>query len=127
MINTELVQASIALMGDMEDAELEKFNPIIDSAIAAVCAVIKDDTDENDPRVIQLAAAKAYKAICCSASQADGVTSFTAGDVSVTQKADTFGNAESYYEMALNDCRALLGPEYVAEQAETNGFAFLGV
>lgn len=127
MINTELVRAGIALMGDMEDAELEKFGPIIDSAIAAVCAAIKDDTDENDPRVIQLAAAKAFKAICCSVSQADGITAFTAGDVSVTQKADTLGNAESYYEMALNDCRALLKPESVAEQAETNGFAFLGV
>ncbi len=126
MINTELVKASIVLMGDLEEDEVEKFSTVISSAVSATEAVIKADAD-NDPRVIQLAAAKAYYAICCAASQTDGITSFSAGDVSVTQKADTLSNAECYYEMALNDCRALLRPESVAQQAETNGFAFLGV
>ncbi|MDE7124218.1 MAG: hypothetical protein K2N83_01845 [Eubacterium sp.] len=127
MINTELVKASIMLMGDFEEDEIEKFSPVISSAVSATEAAIKEDADDNDPRVVQLAAAKAYHAICCSASQTDGITSFSAGDVSVTQKTDILSNAESYYEMALNDCRALLRPESVVQQAETNGFAFLGV
>ena len=127
MINTELVKAGILLMGDLEEDEVEKFSTVISSAVSATEAVIKENADDNDPRVIQLAAAKAYYAICCAASQTDGITSFSAGDVSVTQKADTLSNAKCYYEMALNDCRTLLKPESVAQQAETHGFAFLGV
>lgn len=118
MINKELVKESIMLMGDFEYGELEAYAPFIDAAVAAVWDVLKDGVDENDPRIIQLAAAKAYKSIILSATEADGFTSFSAGSISVTQKTDSLGNAEDLYAGALSDCSGLLSD---------SGFAFLGV
>ena len=118
MINKELVKESIMLMGDFELTELEPYDPFIDAAIAGVFETIKDGVDENDPRIIQLAAAKAYKSIALCASEGDGVTSFTAGSVSLTQDPDFLNNSEDYYENALADCSALIGDR---------NFAFLGV
>ena len=118
MINKELVKESIMLMGDFEYDELEAYEPFIDAAIAGVFEIIKDGVDENDPRIVQLAAAKAYKSIALCATESDGVTSFTAGSVSVTQNPDIFKNSEDYYANALADCSAL-----VSDQS----FAFLGV
>lgn len=118
MTNKELVKESIMLMGDFEQEELEVYAPFIDAAIAGVFEMIRDGVDENDPRIIQLAAAKAYKSIALCASESDGVTSFTAGSVSVTQDPELFSNAEDYYANALADCSAL-----VSDQS----FAFIGV
>ena len=118
MINKELVKESIMLMGDFEYEELEAYEPFIDAAIAGVFEMVKDGVDENDPRIVQLAAAKAYKSIALCASESDGVTSFTAGSVSVTQDPDAFDNSEDYYANALADCSSLISDQ---------GFAFLGV
>lgn len=118
MINKELVKESILLMGAFEPDELEAYGPFIDAAIAGVLEMIRDGVDENDPRIIQLAAAKAYKSIALCASESDGVTSFTAGSVSVTQDPDFLNNSEDYYANALADCSALVSDQ---------GFAFIGV
>ena len=118
MINKELVKESIMLMGGFEYGEVEAFLPFIDAAVAYVSDVLKDGVDENDPRVIQFAAAKAYKSIILSATEADGFTSFSAGSISVTQKTDSLGNAEDLYSAALSDCSGLISDF---------GFAFLGV
>ena len=118
MINKELGKESIMLMGDFEHDELNAYDPFIDAAIAGVFEMIKDGVDENDPRIIQLAAAKAYKSIALCALERDGITSFTAGSVSVTQDPDFLNNSEDYYTNALADCGALISDQ---------GFAFLGV
>ena len=65
MINTELVKAGILLMGDLEEDEVEKFSTVISSAVSATEAVIKENADDNDPRVIQLAAAKEIGRASC--------------------------------------------------------------
>ena len=118
MINIELVKESIMLMGDFEYEDLEAFSPFIEAAAASVFELVKDGADENDPRIVQLAAAKAYKSIALCASENDGVKAFTAGSVSVTLDPDALGNAEDYYACALADCSALISDQ---------GFAFLGV
>lgn len=118
MINKELVIKSVMLMGDFEAEELEAYELFIDAAIAGVSEIIKNGVDENDPRIIQLAAAKAYKSIALGASESDGVTSFTAGSVSVNLDTDFLNNSEEYYANALADCSALVSDQ---------GFAFLGV
>ena len=56
-------------MGDFTRNELEAYDPFIDASIACVFEMIKDGVDENDPRIIQLAAAKAYKSIALCASE----------------------------------------------------------
>ena len=118
MINKELVKESILLMGGFEQEELEAFEPFIEAAIAGVTGLITDETLENDPRIIQLAAARAYKSIALCSSESDGVKSFTAGSVSVMLDPDYLNNAEDHYRLALEACSALIGDQ---------GFAFLGV
>ena len=118
MINKELVKESIMLMGDFEPEELEAYDLFIDAAIAGVSEMIKDGVDENDPRIIQLAAAKAYRSIVLATAENDGIKSFTAGSVSVTMDKDSINNSEDYYANALADCSSLFGDQ---------GFAFLGV
>lgn len=80
--------------------------------------MIKDEGYENDPRLIQLAAAKAYYSIMCSAEFSGGVTSFKAGDVSVSERAGSVSGAERLLRFAMNDCKGLVRSEC---------FAFLGV
>lgn len=46
--------------------------------------LIRDNADENDIRILILCAAKLNFRLCSSASEEDEVTSFEAGDVSVS-------------------------------------------
>lgn len=124
-MDTELVKHSVAVMGGFDSDEIEKYSPFISAAVLQTEEQIKDDADENDFRIIQYAAARAYKAICCTAEKADRITSFTAGDVSLKQDADILGAAESCLNSAREACSAFIKPETSA--AYDNGFAFLGV
>ena len=60
MIDTELVKKTVALMGGFDNEEIEKYNQFISAASLSVSEFLNEDTDENDARIIQLAAAKAY-------------------------------------------------------------------
>lgn len=125
MIDTALVKKAAALMGGFDDEEIEKYNQFILAASLSVSELLGEDADENDARVIQLAAAKAYCSICRLAENADGITSFTAGEITIKQDADLSDFAEDVLNAALNDCKPLF--KSVSELDETNGFAFLGV
>lgn len=128
MIDTKLVKKSLALMGGFEEEELEKYQPFVECAVFAAGAMLSGEADENDPRIIQLAAAKAYKAICCTADMADGVLDFKAGDVSLREETDILSNAENICTLAEKDCLGLLKKEEEIEApAENDSFAFLGV
>lgn len=118
MINEKLVRAEIAVIGGFDDEELDHFKTIIASSIAAVSDLIQTAEYENDPRIISLAAARAYCSICCTASAADDFTSFTAGDVSLTRNSSAKSNAEKNLALAMDACRGLIAD---------NGFAFMGV
>ncbi|MDE6412615.1 MAG: hypothetical protein K2K42_01775 [Eubacterium sp.] len=125
MIDTELVKKSVALMGGFEKEELEKYDSFILAAALSVSELLDEDTDEMDARVIRLAAAKAYRSICCTAEHAEGITSFTAGEITVKQDSSAKDFADEALNFAIKDCRMLL--KSVSELDETNGFAFLGV
>lgn len=127
MIDTELVKKTVALMGSFDEDEIEKYKPFISSAALSVASLLNDEGDENDARVIQLAAAKAYNAICCIAERAESITSFTAGDITIKQNSDIKDFAEEALDYAAEDCRTLLKPAAAQEMNENNGFAFLGV
>lgn len=125
MIDAELVKQSVAVMGGFDSEELEKYSSFISAAVLQTEDQIKEDADRNDLRIIQYAAARAYKAICCTAEKADRITSFTAGDVSMKQEADMLDAAESCLNSAKEACSAFIKPE--ASAAYDSGFAFLGV
>ena len=125
MIDTELVKKAVALMGGFDDAEVEKYNQFIIASSLSISEFINDDADENDARIIQLAAAKAYNSICCIAENADGITSFTAGEITVKQESNLKDFAEKVLNSAYKDCKQLLKSDF--ELDDKNGFAFLGV
>ncbi len=118
MIDKELVTESIMIMAGIDYGEAQTYMPFIASAAAFVEENLIEGADENDPRVIQLAAAKAYKSIELSMCRQEELAAFTAGDVSVTLSDSQPKNAEEYYKCALSDCKGLL---------IDSGFAFLGV
>ncbi|MEZ3421833.1 MAG: hypothetical protein K1V95_07970 [Eubacterium sp.] len=124
MTDTGLVKKSVAVMGGFDEKELEKYSTFISAAVLQTQELIAENADENDVRIIQYAAALAYKAICCTAEMADGIASFTAGDVSLKQETDARGTAESALAFAREACRGFLKPE---ADAENSSFAFLGV
>lgn len=125
MLDTGLVKKTVALLGSFDDEEIETYNQLILAASLSVYELLDENADEGDARVIQYAAAKAYYSICCIAENAEGITSFTAGEITVKQNADLKGGAEDVLRAAANDCRPLF--KSASELDETNGFAFLGV
>lgn len=118
MIDTKLALESLKAMGDFENGFEQKYSSLINASAKSVCEMLKDGVDENDPRVIQLVAAKAFYAITNTATFSDGVTSFSAGDISITEKVDFAKNAKEILQSAKADCRCLILDD---------GFAFLGV
>lgn len=118
MIDTKLVEESLALMGNYDSGFETKYAAFISAAIKSVSDMLKSNESENDSRVVQLAAAKANYSIKCAGSADDDYASFTAGDVSVTCSEKNTDNARDLYYSALYDCRSLV---------HDGGFAFLGV
>lgn len=108
-------------MGGFEDGFDEKYKTIIEGSAEAVRLTVKNPQDENDPRVIQLAAANAYYAIMCTADYSDGITSFSAGDVSISEARDTADGALRLLNAAKEACRSLIHNDGYG------GFAFLSV
>lgn len=118
MIDIKLVEESLKAMGDFEVGFEQKYSALIKASLKSICELLKDGVDENDPRVINFAAAKAFFAISNSASFSDGVTSFSASGISITEKLDFAKNAKEILKNAEEDCRCLI---------RDDGFAFLGV
>lgn len=83
---------------------------------------LKDGADTEDPRVINAAAADAFYLICLKekAAQQGGVTSFKAGDMSITQNEDELDGRLESAEKLRADARRKLIPLF-----EDNGF-FVG-
>ena len=125
MIDTGLVKEAVALMGGFDEEEIEKYNSFILAASLSVSELLAENADKKDARAIQFAAAKAYHSICCIAENAESITSFTAGEITIKQDTDLKSFAEDALSSALNDCKPLF--KSVSELDETNGFAFLGV
>lgn len=91
--------------------------PFVEAAMAWAQAIVKDGADENDPRLVQLAAARAYYGIMCSA-EFGSATSFSAGDVSLTENGRGAERALSLLSLAIRDCACLI---------QNGDFAFMGV
>lgn len=115
-MDIKLVENSLAAMCGFEDGVPDMYFPFVEAALAWAQSVIKDEADENDPRVIQLAAAKAAVGIMCS-GEIGGVTSFSAGDVSLTENGRGVERALALLNLAMKDCAGLI---------QNGGFAFMG-
>lgn len=107
-MDTAAVKSYLKILGSYSDETLETFMPLVEQAVAAVTAQVKDGADLSDPRLVNLAALKALCMIESTDAAGDNVTSFTAGDVTV-QKSMTAGQrAGEMLQEARADCRDLL-------------------
>lgn len=116
MISVEKVKLVLSSLSSTEVDDLEHYSPIIKNAVA-VASKLVDEADHSDERVEFLAAAKANYDICLISS-CDAVTSFSAGDVSITQGANGREGAKAILDDAMKN---------VADIISDNGFAFMGV
>lgn len=117
MISIERVKALVKSLGGYDDSELEEFSEIILTSVQCAQQQIKDEGQHSNPLVEMLAAAMANYQLAII-NMGDGVTAFTAGDVSINQSADSIKNAR----LLLDEAK-----ENVAELIADRGFAFLGV
>lgn len=116
MINTERVKAVLSTLSSKDADELEQFLPIIKNAISVVSNLVLDDA-HGDEQAEYLAAAKANYDICLIAD-CDGVTSFSAGNVSFSKTAQSTISAKQFLDEAMKNASSIIND---------NSFAFLGV
>lgn len=117
MISIERVKGLVKSLSGYDDSELEEFSEIISTSVQCAQQQINDEGQHSNPLVEMLAAAMANYQLAII-NMGDGVTAFTAGDVSINQSADSIKNAR----LLLDDAK-----ENVAELIADSGFAFLGV
>ncbi len=117
MISIDDVKKRLKPLCDLSDEELDTYSSIIKNCIFTVMSQTKAGA-EDDERISHFAAAKANYEIALVRSGADRVTSFKAGDVSISESGNFTEYAKALFESAKLDCADLISDK---------GFAFLGV
>jgi len=102
-------------MRDMDAEELEQYSSLIENSVSLVESNLKDSTFCSDARIVYLAAARANYHISLL-GETGGVSSFKAGDVSLTVGGTQ--SAKAIFEEAKRDSASLI---------TDNGFVFMGV
>lgn len=116
MINIERVKAILCSLSSRSIEELEQYEPIVKNAVNIASRLVCEDA-HGDDRAEYFAATKANYDISL-ASNCDGVTSFSAGDVSISQGSNSHLNAKAMLDDAMKNASDIISD---------NGFAFLGV
>ncbi len=116
MICVENVKSLVKTIGGYEDNELDRFDILIENIIDTLNSQLKNPSYCNDARIEMLAATTVnYQLVIV---ENDGVTSFKAGDLSVTQSGYAAMNAKTLLDNAKENATDLI---------IDSGFAFLGV
>lgn len=118
MIDINKVKGIVKIIGDFTDEDLDKYSVIIENTVDSVSATLVDGVDTDDSRVVYLAATRVNLEIALCQHSGDGVTSFKAGDISITESNDALNYAKLLFNNAKSDCAGLLIDD---------SFAFLGV
>lgn len=112
-MNFENIKKYICIFGGYEEGDISDYLPIIENVCERIKSQLCSSCDENDPSVSArlnfLAACRAYYEINLTASGAAGsVTSFTAGDISLTENSQVASKAKELLENAENMCNGLM-------------------
>lgn len=118
MTDYGLVKQELMKVLHCDEAQVDEYDSYINNAVASVAAVIKNSEDDNDIRIINLCAMKAYYQIVLTDDADDGIISFKAGDVSYTRDACSVTRAKALLDLALSNC---------ADLVKSEGFAFRAV
>lgn len=118
MTDFNAVKEEIVNISSLNKEDISKYDNFISSAVSCAEALVKDGIDENDVRIIHFCALKVYFQILLMEQNADGITSFQAGDVSYTVDHSSAEKVKELLNMALDDCKNLF---------KSNSFAFEAV
>lgn len=117
MTDKSKVSEYLIQISKKSEEELEAFSGIIDFGIKTVFEMLKSSEYENDERILFLTAAFINTFISeCSDGSAQ-ITSFSAGDVSITQSAAS-SSADEIYKKAYEAASGLIND---------GAFAFMGI
>lgn len=106
MTDCALVKDELKVLLSLTDEEISNYDSLILCAVNWVNSLIKQEQSENDVLIVHLCAAKAYYQI--SLMQNDGVSSFSAGEVSFSMGNNSLTSAERLLEDALTSCGDLI-------------------
>ena len=102
MPDIEKVKEQLAAIRELSEAELLRYAPLI---VRAAAMYDTDADGEDGTRAALLAAAKANYWIAMAKADEAKVTSFTAGDIRITETADGVAAAFRLLETLENDSR----------------------
>ncbi len=115
-ISTQAVKEQLIALTERDESELEAKAAVIDSAVSFVEKLVKTESEDDMPRLIMLAAARANYSLALLNRDESGISSFTAGDVSFTKSAsDMVDSARAFYESTLGESTDII---------RENGFVF---
>lgn len=106
MTDCALVKDELKALLNLKDEEIGNYDSLIFCAVSWVNSLIRQEQSENDVLIVHLCAAKAYYQI--SLMQNDGVSSFSAGEVSFSVSNNSLNCAEKLLEDALLSCGDLI-------------------
>ncbi len=110
MLTAQAVFEKLTLITDTDQSEQAELLPFCESAAAVINSKMRTDADASDIRLLMAAAALAYSRYLLINNAADSnITSFKAGDLSVTKAAgDSSDSVHSFALAALEDAKDLL-------------------
>ncbi len=117
MTDYSLVENELMKALNCDDEQINEYESYINNAIACVASQLKNPQAENDARIVNLCAMRAYYQIILI-SDNDDLISFKAGDVSYTRDTSSVSRARTLLDLALKSCSDLV---------QNNGFAFKAV
>lgn len=117
MTDFNAVREEIIHISSLGEEDVSKYEDLISGAVSCVGALVKNEMDENDARIIHFCALKVYYQILLLKQNADGITSFQAGDVSYTVDHSSADKIKELMNMAFADCRSLFKKSSFAFEA----------
>lgn len=117
MISIDRVEDILRAVCDYNDGDIERYSAIIEAAVSSAEKKAADESLHSDERIVMLAAAQANYSVCLAAG-ADDITSFTAGDISLSRGSDALSRAKLFLQQAQEQCASIISD---------SGFAFIDV
>lgn len=106
MTDISLVKEGFSTLLDFTDEEIAGYDSLISFAVSTICPMINEGVDENDARIVYLCVLKAYYHI--ELLRHDDVSTFKAGEVSVSVDTSALANAKMLLDEALTECSSLI-------------------
>lgn len=119
MINKERIREYVKSLSSLNEEELQVYDVFLDFAAVSTAKALNDKSFEEDERIVFLAAARAFYLISGALEQRDGISSFKAGDITITENKSGTELAGKILEKAQAAAQELI--------SSCGSFAFMSV